>query len=128
MPPSGRSRRSTSPRKRAEQLFAKNFAPKSQLEQATLSYDQAVATRDAARSTLAQAQNQVGYTELKAERERHRHRRQRRCRPGGRRRHAGVTVAVDGEKEVLIAVPEMDIAAIQAGQGRSRRASGPTTR
>ncbi len=53
-------------RKRAEQLYAKNFAPKSQLEQATLSYNQAVATRDSARSQLAQAQNQVAYTDLKA--------------------------------------------------------------
>ncbi|TGR36395.1 efflux RND transporter periplasmic adaptor subunit, partial [Mesorhizobium sp. M1C.F.Ca.ET.195.01.1.1] len=56
-------------RKRAEQLFAKNFAPKSQLEQATLTFDQAVATRDSARSTLAQARNQVGYTALKADRD-----------------------------------------------------------
>ncbi|TIN81435.1 MAG: efflux RND transporter periplasmic adaptor subunit, partial [Mesorhizobium sp.] len=56
-------------RKRAEQLFAKNFAPKSQLEQVTLTYDQAVATRDSALSTLAQAKNQVGYTDLKADRD-----------------------------------------------------------
>ncbi|RWF38016.1 MAG: efflux RND transporter periplasmic adaptor subunit, partial [Mesorhizobium sp.] len=55
-------------RKRAEQLYAKNFAPKSQLDQARLTYDQAVATRDAARSTLAQAQNQVQYADLKASR------------------------------------------------------------
>ena len=102
-------------RKRAEQLFAKNFTSKSQLEQATLSYNQAVASRDAARSTLAQAQNQVVYTDLKA------------SENGivtsvsadvGQVVGAGtpvMTVAVDGEKEVLIAVPEMDIAAFKPG-------------
>ncbi|RWE42478.1 MAG: efflux RND transporter periplasmic adaptor subunit [Mesorhizobium sp.] len=103
-------------RKRAEQLFAKNFAPKSQLEQATLTYDQAVATRDSARSTLAQARNQVGYTDLKADRD------------GivtavnadvGQVVGSGtpvITVAVDGEKEVLIAVPEMEIAQFKPGK------------
>ncbi|QND65966.1 efflux RND transporter periplasmic adaptor subunit [Mesorhizobium loti] len=103
-------------RKRAEQLFDKKFAPKAQLEQATLSYDQAVATRDSARSTLAQARNQVGYTDLKADRD------------GivtavsadvGQVVGSGapvVTVAVDGEKEVLIAVPEMEIAEFKPGK------------
>lgn len=103
-------------RKRAEQLYAKNFTSKSQLEQATLSYNQAVASRDAARSTLSQAQNQVVYTDLKA------------SENGivtavsadvGQVVGAGtpvMTVAVDGEKEVLIAVPEMDIAAFKPGK------------
>lgn len=103
-------------RKRAEQLYAKNFAPKSQLDQANLTYDQAVATRDAARSTLAQAQNQVQYADLKA------------SRNGivttisadvGQVVAAGtpvMSVAVDGEKEVLIAVPEMDIAGFRPGK------------
>ncbi|UCI07049.1 efflux RND transporter periplasmic adaptor subunit [Mesorhizobium sp. B1-1-8] len=103
-------------KKRAEQLYAKNFAPKSQLDQANLTYDQAVATRDAARSTLAQAQNQVHYTDLKA------------TQDGivtavsadvGQVVGAGtpvMTVAVDGEKEVLIAVPEMDIAGFKPGK------------
>ena len=103
-------------RKRAEQLYAKNFAPKSQLDQARLTYDQAVATRDAARSTLAQAQNQVQYADLKA------------SKNGivtaisadvGQVVAAGtpvMTVAVDGEKEVSIAVPEMDIAGFKPGK------------
>ncbi|MBZ9814328.1 efflux RND transporter periplasmic adaptor subunit [Mesorhizobium sp. CA7] len=103
-------------RKRAEQLYAKNFAPKSQLDQARLAYDQAVAARDAARSTLAQAQNQVHYTDLKA------------SQAGivtaisadvGQVVGAGtpvMTVAVDGEKEVSIAVPEMDIAGFKPGK------------
>ncbi|MES0096579.1 efflux RND transporter periplasmic adaptor subunit [Mesorhizobium sp. M0019] len=103
-------------RKRAEQLYAKNFAPKSQLEQATLAYNQAVATRDSARSQLAQAQNQVRYTDLKADKN------------GivtavaadvGQVVGSGtpvVTVAVDGEKEVLIAVPETDIAEFKPGK------------
>ncbi|MER8404506.1 efflux RND transporter periplasmic adaptor subunit [Mesorhizobium sp. M1307] len=103
-------------RKRAEQLYAKNFAPKSQLEQATLGYNQAVATRDSARSQLAQAQNQVRYTDLKADKN------------GivtavaadvGQVVGSGtpvVTVAIDGEKEVLIAVPETDIAEFKPGK------------
>ena len=81
-----------------------------------LSYDQAVATRDSARSQLAQAKNQVAYTDLKA------------GQNGivtavsadvGQVVGAGtpvVTVAVDGEKEVLIAVPEMDIAQFKPGK------------
>ncbi|WP_415927051.1 efflux RND transporter periplasmic adaptor subunit [Mesorhizobium argentiipisi] len=103
-------------RKRAEQLYAKNFAPKSQLDQARLTYDQAVATRDAARSALAQAQNQVQYADLKA------------SKNGivtaisadvGQVVAAGtpvMTVAVDGEKEVSIAVPETDIAGFKPGK------------
>ncbi|MGY2994283.1 RND family efflux transporter MFP subunit [Mesorhizobium sp. URHB0026] len=116
MPPNGRSRRSNSPASAPNSFSPKNFAPKSQLEQATLTYDQAVATRDSARSTLAQARNQVGYTDLKADRD------------GivtavnadvGQVVGSGtpvVTVAVDGEKEVLIAVPEMEIAEFKPGK------------
>jgi multidrug efflux system membrane fusion protein len=103
-------------RNRAEQLFAKNVSPKSQLEQAQLSYDQAVATRDAARSVLDQARNQVSYTDLKSDQN------------GivtainadvGQVVSSGtpvVTVAVDGEKEVLIAIPELDIAQFRPGK------------
>jgi len=103
-------------RNRAEQLFAKNVSPKSQLEQAQLSYDQAVATRDTARSVLDQARNQVSYTDLKSDQN------------GivtainadvGQVVSSGtpvVTVAVDGEKEVLIAIPELDIAQFRPGK------------
>ncbi|KQY13845.1 efflux RND transporter periplasmic adaptor subunit [Rhizobium sp. Root482] len=102
-------------RSRAEQLFAKNVSPKAQLEQAVLNYDQAVATRDTARSSLDQAKNQVRYAELRSD-------------------HNGIvtavnadigqvvgsgtpvlTVAVDGGKEVLIAVPETEIAQFKPG-------------
>jgi membrane fusion protein, multidrug efflux system len=101
---------------RAEQLFAKNVSPKSQLEQATLSYNQAVATRDAARSALDQAKNQVSYTDLKSDQN------------GivtavsadiGQVVGSGapvVSVAVDGEKEVLVAIPETDIAQFKPGK------------
>ncbi len=103
-------------RNRAEQLFAKNVSPKSQLEQAQLSYDQAVATRDSARSALDQARNQVSYTDLKSDQN------------GivtainadvGQVVGSGtpvVTVAVDGEKEILVAVPELDIAQFRPGK------------
>lgn len=102
--------------KRAQQLYDKSVTAKSQMEQAALSYDQAVSTRDAAASSLDQAKNQVTYTELKADRN------------GivtsisadtGAVVAAGtpvVTVALDGEKEVQIAVPENDIAQFKPGK------------
>ncbi|NGN42918.1 efflux RND transporter periplasmic adaptor subunit [Mesorhizobium sp. CGMCC 1.15528] len=108
-------------RKRAEQLFAKNFASKSQLEAQTLAYEQAVSSRDAAASSLEQAKNQVAYTDLTS---------------GlngivtainadvGQVVGTGtpvVTVAVDGEKEVQIAVPETDIAQFRIGKSVQAR-------
>ncbi|CAN7185253.1 efflux RND transporter periplasmic adaptor subunit [Rhizobium sp. LjRoot30] len=101
---------------RAEKLFRQNVSPKSQLEQAQLAYNQAVATRDSAKSALEQAKNQIDYTTLSADRD------------GivvavnadsGQVVSAGtpvVTVAVDGEKEVQIAVPETEIAHFEAGK------------
>src|SRR6185312_7103252 len=89
---------------------------KSQLEQAQLSYDQAVATRDSAISALAEAKNQVSYSDLTSDMN------------GivtainadvGQVVGSGtpvITVAVDGEKEVQIAVPEMDIAQFKVGK------------
>ena len=103
-------------RNRAEQLFSNNVAPKSQLEQAELGYEQAVSARDSARSALAEAKNQVAYADLKSD------------LSGivtavaadvGQVVGSGtpvVTVAVDGEKEVQIAVPEMDIAQFKPGK------------
>ena len=103
-------------RKRAEQLFKQQVAAKAQLEQAQLSYNQAVAARDSARSVLAQAENQVGYAVLAADKDgivtaTH--------ADAGQVVAAGspvVTVAVDGEKEVSIAVPEGDVLAFTPGK------------
>lgn len=103
-------------RKRAEQLFKQQVAAKAQLEQAQLSYNQAVAARDSARSVLAQAENQVGYAVLAADKDgivtaTH--------ADAGQVVAAGspvVTVAVDGEKEVSIAVPESDVLAFTPGK------------
>ncbi|WP_331376388.1 efflux RND transporter periplasmic adaptor subunit [Sinorhizobium chiapasense] len=101
---------------RAEQLFTREFSSKAQLDQATLLYDQAASTRDAAASSLDQARNQVAYTDLKSDQN------------GivtainadiGQVVGTGtpvVTVAVDGEKEVQIAVPEMDISEFKPGK------------
>lgn len=102
--------------KRAEQLFAKKFSPQAELDTATLAYQQAVATRDAALSSRRQAANQVGYAELRADQ-------------GGMVTSIGAdrgqvvaigtpvaTVAVDGEKEIQIAVPESDISHFRPGQ------------
>lgn len=101
---------------RAQELFDKNVSPKSNLEQAQLTYDQAVATRDSATSALAEAKNQVAYADLKSDLN------------GivtavnadvGAVVSSGtsvITVAVDGEKEVQIAVPETDIAQFSTGK------------
>ncbi|NML75721.1 efflux RND transporter periplasmic adaptor subunit [Rhizobium sp. S-51] len=102
--------------KRADQLFKQQVAAKAQLEQAQLAYNQAVAARDSARSVLAQAENQVGYAELTADKDgivtaTH--------ADAGQVVAAGtpvVTVAVDGEKEVSIAVPENDVFAFAPGK------------
>lgn len=101
---------------RAKELFDKNVSPKSQVEQAQLSYDQATATRDSASSALDEARNQVAYADLKSDLN------------GivtavnadvGAVVSSGtsvITVAVDGEKEVQIAVPETDIAQFVPGK------------
>lgn len=103
-------------RNRAQTLFDKNVSPKSQLEQAELSYEQAVSTRDSAVSALAEAKNQVAYADLASDMN------------GivtainadvGQVVSSGtpvITVAVDGEKEVQVAVPEMDIAQFKVGK------------
>jgi membrane fusion protein, multidrug efflux system len=108
-------------KKRAEQLFARQFSSKAELDQANLSYDQAVSTRDAAASALSQAKNQVAYTDLKSD------------QSGivtainadiGQVVGTGspvMTVAVDGENEVEIAVPEMDIAEFKPGKAVKAR-------
>lgn len=102
-------------KERAETLYAKNAASKSELEQRTLAYDQALSTEQSAISALEQAKNQVTYTKLHAD------------MAGivtavngepGQVVGSGtpvVTVAMDGEKEVQVAVPETDIANFAAG-------------
>jgi len=102
--------------KRAQQLSANKWVAQAQLDQAQLAYNQAAANRDAAQAQLEQARNQVGYSELKAD------------RAGivtavtteaGQVVAAGspvVTIAADGDKEVAIAVPETDILAFHQGQ------------
>lgn len=101
---------------RAQVLFKKDAVPKAQVEQAQLSYDQAVSTRTAADSSLEQAKNQLSYAELKSDRD------------GivtainadrGQVVSAGtpvVTVVAEDEKEVQIAVPENDIADFKPGK------------
>ncbi|MET0746664.1 MAG: efflux RND transporter periplasmic adaptor subunit [Rhizobium sp.] len=108
-------------RDRAQNLFDKNVSPKSQLEQAQLTYDQAAATRDSASSALDEAKNQVAYAELRSDLN------------GivtavnadvGQVVSSGtpvITVAVDGEKEVAIAVPETDIGQFNVGKAVKAR-------
>ena len=103
-------------RTRAQTLFNKNVTSKSQLEQAELSYEQAVSSRDSAVSALSEAKNQVAYADLTSDMN------------GivtainadvGQVVSSGtpvITVAVDGEKEVQVAVPEMDIAQFKVGK------------
>jgi membrane fusion protein, multidrug efflux system len=103
-------------RKRAETLAEKSVTSQSQLEQAQLAADQAQSQLQSAESALEEANNQVAYTELKA------------TQNGivttvsadiGQVVSAGTTVvavAVDGEKEVQIAVPETDISHFKPGK------------
>lgn len=103
-------------RRRAQSLFSKNIASKSELEQATLTHDQAVSAQQSAASALEEARNQVAYTELRS------------GQNGivtsvsadiGQVVGSGtpvVTVAVDGGKEVQIAVPEVDIGQFRPGK------------
>lgn len=103
-------------RRRAETLASKNVASRSELEQAVLSHDQAISSREAAEASLEQARNQVAYTELKSD------------MSGivtligadiGQVVASGtpvVHVAVDGAKEAQIAVPETDIAHFTVGK------------
>lgn len=102
-------------RGRAERLSAKNVASQSALDEAVLAHHQAIATRDAAAASLQQAKNQVGYTELRADR-------------SGIVTAIGadsgqvvaigtpvVSVAVDGGKEIEVAVPETEIRSFTPG-------------
>jgi RND family efflux transporter MFP subunit len=106
---------------RAQALFKKDAVPKAQTEQTQLTYDQAVSTRTAAESALDQAKNQLSYADLKSDRD------------GivtaisadtGQVVAAGtpvLTVVADDEKEVLIAVPENDIAEFTPGKAVKAR-------
>lgn len=102
--------------KRAEQLFSQQVTTRAQLEQAQLAFNQAMANRDSVRSTLAQARNQVEYSQLTADRD---------GIVTGINADAGqvvaagspvVTVAADGEQDAVIAVTETDILAFRAGK------------
>ncbi|MDE1157577.1 MAG: efflux RND transporter periplasmic adaptor subunit [Neorhizobium sp.] len=106
---------------RAQTLREKNVSSQADLDQATLSRDQAISSRQSAEAALDQAKNQVAYTELKAD------------RPGivtavsadvGQVVASGsavLTVAADGSKEVLIAVPEIDVAQFKPGKAVTAR-------
>ncbi len=107
----------TSPTSAPQQLFDKSVAPKSQMEQASLSHDQAVSTRDAAASVARSGQEpgrpirSSRLTGMVSS---------RRSAPMPAAVVAAgtpvVTVALDGEKEVQIAVPENDIAQFKPGK------------
>ncbi len=106
---------------RAQTLRDKNVSSQADLDQATLSRDQAIASRQSAEASLDQAKNQVAYTELKAD------------KPGivtavsadvGQVVASGsavLTVALDGSKEVQIAVPEIDVAQFKPGKAVTAR-------
>ncbi|MBP2557599.1 RND family efflux transporter MFP subunit [Neorhizobium galegae] len=103
-------------RRRAETLVEKSISSQSQFEQAQLANDQAVSQKESAQSALDQARNQVAYTELKSDQN------------GiitavsadiGQVVASGtpvLSVAVEGSKEVQIAVPEMDVAHFKPGK------------
>lgn len=107
--------------RRADQLYRDRTIAIALLEQRKLALDQADAARISAQSAVNEARNQLSYTELKADHD------------GvitgvygeaGQVIGAGsvaVTVAQDKEKEVQIAVPEMDVGAFLIGQTVSAR-------
>lgn len=101
---------------RAQGLYQKQVTTKAQLEQAQLTLNQALASRDSAASSVTQARNQVEYGSLTSD------------KAGivtavsadiGQVVAAGspvITVAADGEKEAVIAVPESEVLAFSSGQ------------
>lgn len=101
---------------RVRMLFKTNTVAQSQVDQAQLAYDQAVASRIAAEASLDQARNQLAYTELASDRD------------GivslvsaepGQIVSAGspiLTVVADDEKEIKFAVPETEIGNFSIGQ------------
>jgi multidrug efflux system membrane fusion protein len=106
---------------RANILFKKNAAPKAQVEQAQLTYDQAVSTRIAVASALDQEKNQLSYAELKSDRNgivtAINADRGQVVSPGT----PVLTVVADDEKEVQIAVPENDISEFKPGKAVKAR-------
>lgn len=107
--------------RRADQLYRDHTIAIALLEQRKLALDQADAARISAQSAVNEAKNQLSYTELKADRD---------GVVTGVYGEAGqvigagsvaVTVAQDKEKEVQIAVPEMDVGAFSIGQTVSAR-------
>ncbi|UVC07449.1 efflux RND transporter periplasmic adaptor subunit [Rhizobium sp. TH2] len=106
---------------RAKILYKKNAMPKAQVEQAQLSYDQAVSTRIAVASSLDQEKNQLSYAELKSDRNgivtAIAADRGQVVSPGT----PVLTVVADDEKEVQIAVPENDISEFKPGKAVKAR-------
>lgn len=103
-------------KRRAQSLFDQNVVSRSELDQRNLAYDQAVSSRKAAATALEQAKNQLSYTNLYATADGMVT--QVESEPG-QVVSAGspvVTIALDGEKEVVIAVPETDIAQFKLGK------------
>jgi RND family efflux transporter MFP subunit len=102
--------------RRADSLRSKNITSQSELEQAALARDQAVSARQSAQSALDQARNQVAYTELKSDQN------------GivtnvsadiGQVVSIGtpvMAVAVDGGKEVQVALPEVEVGQFKPGK------------
>ncbi|OLP42385.1 efflux RND transporter periplasmic adaptor subunit [Rhizobium oryziradicis] len=103
-------------KRRAQSLFDQNVVSKSELDQRNLAYDQAVSSQKSATTALQQAKNQLSYTNLYA------------TSAGivtqvdgepGQVVSAGspvMTMALDGEKEVVIAVPETEISQFKVGK------------
>ena len=101
--------------KRTETLRKQDIVAQTSLDQRKLAFEQASATQRSAETALAQARNQLAYAALSSD------------KPGvvtavnadiGQVMAAGspaVSVAVDGDRDVLIAVPETEIAGFAPG-------------
>lgn len=102
--------------RRADQLYRQKTIPLSLLEQRKLAYDQALSTRTSAEAQLDEARNQLRYADLTADRDGVVTAVQAEAGQVIGAGSIAVVIAADDEKEVQIAVPEMDIAAFSVGQ------------
>lgn len=102
--------------RRAEQLYEQRTIAVSILEERKLALDQASAQKTSAQSALDENRNQLSYAELRADRDGVVTAVQADTGQVIGAGNVALVIANDGEKEVEIAVPEMDVSAFTPGQ------------
>lgn len=102
--------------RRADQLYQQRTIAMSILEERKLALDQASAQKTSAQSALNEGRNQLSYAELKADRDGVVTAVQADAGQVIGAGNIALVIADDHDKEVQIAVPEMDISAFTVGQ------------